>query len=142
MLYTELTKKAMAFAYKAHEGQVDKGGVPYIFHPFHVAEQMHTEAEVCVALLHDVIEDTDYTEEDIRKLGFDAEIVDAIVAITKLPGEDYMDYIRRLKQNALARAVKEADIVHNSDVTRLPGDDKYNDRLLKKYAAAKKILES
>ena len=142
MLYTELTKKAMAFAYKAHEGQVDKGGVPYIFHPFHVAEQMHTEAEVCVALLHDVIEDTDYTEEDIRKLGFDAEIVDAVVAITKLPGEDYMDYIRRLKQNALARAVKEADIVHNSDVTRLPGDDKYNDRLLKKYAAAKEILES
>ncbi len=142
MLYTELTKKAMSFAYKAHEGQVDKGGVPYIFHPFHVAEQMHTEAEVCVALLHDVIEDTDYTEEDIRKLGFDAEIVDAVVAITKLPGEDYMDYIRRLKQNALARAVKEADIVHNSDVTRLPGDDKYNDRLLKKYAAAKKILES
>ena len=142
MLYTDLTKKAMAFAYKAHEGQVDKGGVPYIFHPFHVAEQMHTEAEVCVALLHDVIEDTDYTEEDIRKLGFDAEIVDAVVAITKLPGEDYMDYIRRLKQNALARAVKEADIVHNSDVTRLPGDDKYNDRLLKKYAAAKKILES
>ena len=142
MLYTELTKKAMAFAYKAHDGQMDKGGVPYIFHPFHVAEQMHTEAEVCVALLHDVIEDTDYTEEDIRKLGFPEEMIEAVVAITKLPGEDYMDYIRRLKQNALARAVKEEDIKHNTDVTRLPGDNEYNKRLLEKYATAKKILES
>ena len=142
MLYTELTKKAMTFAYKAHEGQVDKGGVPYIFHPFHVAEQMHTEAEVCVALLHDVIEDTDYTEEDIRKLGFSEEIIEAVVAMTKLPGENYMDYIRRLKQNAIARAVKAEDIKHNTDKTRLPGDSEYNSRLLEKYAAAKELLES
>lgn len=141
MLYTDLTKKAMRLAYKAHDGQYDKGGVPYVFHPFHVAEQMHGEYDICVALMHDVLEDTDYTIDDIRALGFPQDILDALVCITRDKSISYEDYILIVKTNEIATRVKLADLEHNSDTSRLPGDDTaYNNSLLDRYAKAKRVL--
>ena len=77
MVYSELTKKAMNIAYDAHHGQYDKGGVPFIFHPIHLAEQMETEEECIVALLHDVVEDSDVTFEELEK-EFSNEVIDAL----------------------------------------------------------------
>lgn len=141
MLYTDLTKKAMRLAYKAHDGQYDKGGVPYVFHPFHVAEQMHSEYDICVALMHDVLEDTEYTIDDIRALGFPQDILDALVCITRDKSINYEDYILIVKTNEIATRVKLADLEHNSDTSRLPGDDTaYNNSLLDRYAKAKRVL--
>lgn len=141
MVYTELTRKAMNICYDAHHGVKDKSGVPYVFHPFHVAEQMDTEYEVCTALLHDVVEDTDYTLEDLRKAGFPEEIVSAVACLTKDKNQPYMEYIDIVKKNPLATKVKLADLAHNSDASRLNCMDEHAAERLKKYAKAKKILE-
>ena len=90
MIYTPLTNKAMKIAYQAHEGQVDACGIPYIFHPFHLAEQMTDEATTCAALLHDVIEDTDVTLADLSK-EFPKDIVDALNLLTHDKATDYFD---------------------------------------------------
>ena len=82
MIYTDKTKKAMKLCFEAHKDQLDKSGVPYVFHPFHVAEQMSDEATTIVALLHDVVEDTDYTLEDIAAMGFGQDVVDALSLMT------------------------------------------------------------
>ena len=141
MLYTEMTIKAMRLCYEAHKGQFDKGGVPYVFHPYHIAEQMEDEEAVCVALLHDVVEDTDYTLEDIRAQGFCETIVEAVKCLTKEKGRDYMDYIDNVKKNELAKRVKLEDIKHNSDEQRLRYIDREKaDRLTRKYIEAKKRL--
>ncbi len=142
MLYTELTKKAMKLSYMAHHGSYDKGGVPYVFHPFHVAEQMDDEYSICVALLHDVVEDTNYTVFDIEKEGFPKEIVDAISAITREKGQDYMEYIKIVKTNSIATKVKLADLEHNSDSGRLIESDKDTEKRLVKYKKAKEYLLS
>lgn len=118
MIYTDLTERAMRLAYRAHNGQVDKAGVPYIFHPIHLAEQMTTEACVCVALLHDVVEDSDVTIEDIAAL-FPAEVTEAVRLLTHDENVPYLDYVRALRANPLARTVKLADLAHNSDESRL-----------------------
>lgn len=118
MIYTDLTERAMRLAYRAHDGQVDKAGVPYIFHPIHLAEQMTTEACVCVALLHDVVEDSDVTIEEIAAL-FPAEVTEAVRLLTHDESVPYLDYIRALRANPLARTVKLADLAHNSDESRL-----------------------
>lgn len=140
MIYTDLTKKAMILSYKAHDGYFDKGGVPYVFHPFHVAEQMDDEYSICVALLHDVVEDTDYTLEDLRKAGFPEEIVCAVDAITRPKGQDYMEYIKVVKTNSIATKVKLADLDHNSDSGRLVEPDKESKKRLEKYKKAKEYL--
>ena len=85
MIYTDLIKKAMILSYEAHRGQYDKGGLPYIFHPFHLAEQMSTEETVVIALLHDVIEDTEYTIQDIADMGFPQVVLDALMCLTHAP---------------------------------------------------------
>lgn len=118
MIYTDLTERAMRLAYRAHNGQVDKAGVPYIFHPIHLAEQMTTEACVCVALLHDVVEDSDVTIEDIAAL-FPAEVTEAVRLLTHEENVPYLNYVRALRANPLARTVKLADLAHNSDESRL-----------------------
>lgn len=143
MLYTELTTKAMKLAYQAHQGQTDKSGVPYVFHPFHVAEQMgDDEYAICVALLHDTVEDTDITLEELKK-EFPEEIVTAIALLTHKKDVPYEDYIREVKKNSLAVAVKTADINHNSQEDRLSenliGREKC-EYLKKKYTMAKAIL--
>ena len=142
MIYTDKTKKAMKLCFEAHKGQVDKTGVPYVFHPFHVAEQMTDEATTVVALLHDVVEDTEYTLEDIAALGFGQDIVGAVALMTHEDDVPYLDYVARLKSNPLARAVKLADLVHNSDLSRLGKVDDETKRRLEKYKKAVAILES
>ena len=92
MIYTELTCKAMKIAYNAHHGQTDKNGIPYIFHPFHLAEQMTDENSVCVALLHDTVEDTDITMKELEK-DFPEEVTDALRLLTHDKREDYFSYI-------------------------------------------------
>lgn len=119
MVYTELTKKAMDLAYKAHAGQTDRGGMPYIFHPIHLAEQMSTEREVCVALLHDILEDTTIVPEELRQMGFPDAWVDDIKYLTKAPLETYDEYIKVLARHDVPRKIKIADLIHNSDLTRL-----------------------
>lgn len=140
MLYTELTIKAMKIAYEAHKEQYDKGGVPYIFHPYHLAEQLDEEYEICVALMHDVVEDTDITLEDIANAGFPQEVVDAVGLMTKNKGEDYFEYVRRVKNNSITRKVKLLDLKHNSDPTRLVNGKEKSEKQLEKYAKAKAIL--
>lgn len=122
MIYTPLTKKAMCLAYRAHHGQLDCNGVPYIFHPIHVAEQMEEEISCCAALLHDVLEDTPVTREELL-LEFPEAVVEAVCLLTRQEGEDYLSYICRLRQNPVAVRVKLADLAHNLDQTRCAGTD-------------------
>ncbi|MBR2732608.1 MAG: HD domain-containing protein [Clostridia bacterium] len=140
MIYTPLTRKAMRLAYAAHHGQVDKDGIPYILHPVHLAEQMQDEATTCVALLHDTVDDTDVTLERLREEGFPDEIVNAVAAMTHAQGVDYFDYVRAIKANPIARAVKLADLAHNSDPQRSAVIDAAMERRFEKYARAKRIL--
>ena len=121
MLYTELTKKALNLCFEAHKEQIDKSGVPYVFHPYHLAEQMEDEKSVCAALLHDVAEDTDYTFDDMLAMGFSPETVDALRLLTHSKEVPYMDYIENIKSNPIAKAVKLADLKHNSDLSRFAG---------------------
>lgn len=119
MIYTEFTKMAMRICYEAHKDQFDKNDVPYVFHPFHIAEQMKDEDTTIVALLHDVVEDTEYTLDDLKDFGFSQEIISAVAAITHDPEVSYMEYIEQVKRNPIAAAVKIEDLKHNSDLTRL-----------------------
>lgn len=119
MIYTNMTKKALKICFKAHINQVDKTGVPYVFHPFHLAEQMDDEESVCLALLHDVVEDTSMTFEDLINEGFSEKIISALRLLTHLNSTPYMEYIQKIKENPLAKKVKLADLRHNSDLSRL-----------------------
>jgi (p)ppGpp synthase/HD superfamily hydrolase len=141
MIYTEMTNKAMKLAYQAHRGQTDKSGLPYVFHPFHLAEQMDTEETVTVALLHDVVEDTDYTLEDLRRMGFPDSVTDALALMTHDPSVPYLDYVKRLKSNPIARAVKLADLTHNSDLSRLPVVTEKDLKRVEKYREAMNLLK-
>ena len=141
MIYTDKTKKAMKLCYEAHKDQVDKTGVPYVFHPFHVAEQMTSEASTIVALLHDVVEDTDYTLDDIAAAGFGKEIVDAVALMTHEDDVPYLDYVANLKDNPIAREVKLADLAHNSDQSRLGEIDEETRQRLEKYKKAIALLK-
>ena len=141
MIYTEKTKRALRLCFDAHRDQTDKSGLPYVFHPFHVAEQMSDETTTVVALLHDVIEDSDYTLEDIRAMGFGDKVVTALALMTHVEGVPYMDYVAGLKDNPAARAVKLADLRHNSDLSRLDVVDEKALKRVEKYAAAIRLLE-
>lgn len=138
MIYTPLTKKALKLSFEAHKDQVDKTGLPYVFHPFHLAEQMEDEATTCVALLHDVVEDTDMTFEDLEKEGFTAEIIEALKLLTHDDNVPYMDYVKALKDHPIASKVKRADLMHNSDLSRL---DVVSDFALERQAKYKRALE-
>lgn len=120
MIYTEMTQKAMKLCFDAHAGQLDKGGMPYVLHPVHLAEQMEDEVTTVVALLHDVVEDTAYTFDDLEAMGFDMAVLDALKLLTHADGVEYMDYVRAIAGNPVARKVKMADLAHNLDETRLP----------------------
>ena len=141
MIYTPLTNRAMQIAYQAHHGQVDKSGLPYIFHPYHLAEQMEDEYTTCIALLHDVMEDTDVTREELAA-EFPREIMEALDLLTHEDGVPYFEYVEKIKANPLARTVKLADLTHNTDKTRLPeGDPNAQRRWEEKYRKAFEILK-
>ena len=147
MVYTPLTNKAMCFAYKAHHGQLDYNGIPYIFHPIHLAEQMDDELSCCAALLHDVVEDTDITLNDLRR-EFPEEVIRLVGLLThdvsaESNNQDYFDYIRAIKEDPTAVKVKLADIAHNSDQTRCTGSGLTEEQLAfwrQKYQKAQEIL--
>ena len=141
MIYTPITKKAIKLCFEAHKEQVDKSGMPYVFHPFHLAEQMQTEETTVVALLHDLVEDTDYTIEDLTSMGFGKTITDAIALMTHADGVAYMDYVREIKNNPIAKEVKLADLKHNADLTRLDVVDEKALSRRDKYLKAIKLLE-
>ena len=140
MVYTPLTYKAMHIAYNAHHEQLDKSGAPYIFHPIHLAEQMTDEASVCVALLHDVAEDTPITLAQLVAAGFPPEVMEALRLMTHDDSVPYMDYVAALKGNHIAKAVKAADLRHNSDLTRLDHVDDAARARAEKYARALALL--
>lgn len=141
MIYTPATKKALRLCFEAHKDQNDKGGIPYVFHPFHLAEQMKDEDTTIVALLHDVIEDTDYTFDDLKTFGFDDVIIDALKLMTHDESVPYMEYVMAIKTNPIARAVKLADLQHNSDLSRLDVIDEKALKRKDKYMEAIKLLE-
>ena len=142
MIYTELTKKAILVAFKAHEGQVDRAGLPYVLHPIHIAEQMKDEDTCVVALLHDVIEDTDMTLEDLKQYGFTEVQLEGVRLMTHEDDVDYFDYVRAMKDNPVAKAVKLEDLKHNSDFTRLDKVTEKDLKRLEKYKKAEAILNS
>ena len=142
MVYTELTNKAMKIAYSAHQGQVDYNGIPYIFHPIHLAEAMEDEISCCAALLHDVVEDTDVTMEELAR-EFPSEVIEVLNLLTHDESVDYFDYVRAIKANPIAVKVKLADLAHNSDQSRCIGSGLTVERLAywkQKYAKATAIL--
>lgn len=142
MIYTEQTKKAINLMYEKHKNQKDLSGLPYVFHPFHVAEQMNNENETIVALLHDIVEDTDVTIEDLKEKGFSKEVIDAIKIMTHDISEDYDSYIKRIATNEIATKVKLEDLKHNSDLTRLDHITKYDKERLEKYKRAMLYLQT
>ena len=139
MINTKLTRKAMIIAYEAHKNQVDKSGVPYIYHPIHVAEQMDTENECIIALLHDVVEDTNVTFKQLEEV-FSKEIIDILKLLTREENIEYDEYIKRIKNNSIACKVKIADLTHNLDKTRLDFVTEVDVKRNEKYKKALKIL--
>lgn len=127
--------------FEAHKEQVDKTDMPYVFHPFHLAEQMETEKTTIVALLHDVVEDTDYTIDDLIKMGFDKTVTDAIALLTHDNAVEYMDYVSLVKSNPVAKAVKLADLRHNSDLSRMDVVDEKALSRTEKYKKAIALVE-
>ena len=136
------SEKAYKIAKKAHLGQVDKAGEDYIKHPEKVASFVKTDEEKAVAYLHDVIEDTELTLEDLNKYDFSKEVLEAVDIITKKRGEDYQSYLNSVKKNKLARAVKLADLRHNSDLTRLTKVTEKDIERKEKYQKAINFLNS
>lgn len=136
--------KALSLAYKAHKNQFDKGGYPYVLHPITVAMMLarngYSEQTIITGLLHDVIEDTDYTIDDIKALDFPDEVTEALSLLTHDKSIDYMEYICSVSRNPIAKAVKIADILHNSDKTRLKTITEKDELRLKKYEQAIRIL--
>lgn len=111
--------EALDIAFNAHKGQTDKAGQPYILHPLRLMFSLQDDKSKIVALLHDVIEDTTITIEDLKNKGFPQDIIEAIEALTKRPNETYQDFIERVSNNELAKTVKIADLKDNMNLTRL-----------------------
>ena len=141
MPYTTLTKRALILSFKAHKNQRDKSGLPYVYHPFHLADQMRTEAEACVALLHDTIEDAGYTPQTLKDAGMPDEVIEAVLALTHDSRTPYLDYVLGLRDKPLARAVKIADLKHNSNLSRLDTVTPKDHRRYVKYQMALALLD-
>lgn len=141
MIYTPTVKNAMFICWLAHKSQVDINGTPYIFHPIHLAEQMQDEDTTVAALLHDVLEDSEFTPDDIRMFSIKEEILDALTLLTHQRGIPYMDYIQALKDNRIARTVKMADLAHNCDLSRLDAVTNHDLKRVRKYKRAFELLK-
>ena len=140
MLYTPTVKAAMKLCFEAHANQLDRSGIPYVNHPLHLAEQMDTEDETVVALLHDVMEDTDCTADDLRAIGVSDAAMEALQLLTHDDAVPYLDYVRNLKDNPIARKVKLADLRHNSQLSRLDVVREKDLARVEKYTKARAIL--
>ena len=139
--------RAIEIAVSAHKDQVDKGGNPYILHPLRVMMSLETNEERIVGVLHDVIEDSEWTPEDLAKEGFSKEIIEAISSVTKTESEHgteegYLRFVERAKQNPIGANVKIADLRDNLDVSRIPTLDKAALERINKYKKSLEILSS
>lgn len=136
-----LLERAIALALDAHRGQTDRQGQPYILHPLHVMMQMDSEPEMIAAVLHDVIEDTDLTLDDLRAEGFSEQVLTVVELLTHdKETTSYEDYVRRLKSNPMARKIKRADLHHNMDIRRIKHMSDADKTRLEKYHRAWRIL--
>ena len=138
----ELLEKAIVLAAKAHSGQLDKAGEPYILHPLRVMLSVSSMEERIVAVLHDVVEDAQVTLKDIRAEGFDETIVDALDSVTKRSGESYEAFILRAAANPIGYRVKIADLEDNSNISRIAKPTERDYRRVEKYRCAMKTLEA
>ena len=138
-----LINKAISIAAFAHDGQTDKVGKPYIFHPLRVMLNAEGDENVkCAAVLHDVLEDTAITVADLEAAGFGESIITALKLLTRTPDDDYMGYVKRLKNNSIAKAVKLADLADNMDMSRIPSPTERDFARLEKYKRALEILKN
>ena len=142
MIYTPATKRAMLLALDAHKGQYDKGGLPYIMHPLHVAESMETEDECVVALLHDVLEDTETTVLDLQEWGITDRQIEALKLLCHDESVPYLEYVQKLRSNPIAVKVKIADLRHNADLTRLTEASEEDRKRAEKYKQALQLLQA
>ncbi len=140
MIYTPLTKKALKLCFDTHKEQEDKTGMPYVFHPFHLAEQMDDEISTVCALLHDVVEDSDMTLDDLLELGFPTRVIEVLSLLTHEENVPYMDYVSKIAADPIAKKVKIADLKHNSDLSRMDEVDEWAIKRNQKYAEALKLL--
>ncbi len=131
---------ALIIAAQAHEGQLDKSGEPYILHPLRLMMQMDTDTERMIAVLHDVVEDSEWTLERLRAAGFDEEVVTAVGHLSRQPDETYDDFIRRIQPHPLAVKVKLADLTDNMNVRRLQTITAKDHERLEKYHRAWQVL--
>ena len=132
--------KAIHIAARMHEGQKDKGGQPYILHPLRVMNEVEGETAKICAVLHDVVEDTGITFDDLRKEGFAEDVIEVLDALTKRENEEYDDFISRVLENKTACIVKLADLKDNLDLNRLPSVTEEDFRRMEKYEAAEKRI--
>lgn len=138
-----IIEKSLEIALKAYAGQTDKAGKTYILHPLRLMAKMQTEKEMSVALLHDVIEDSKYTAEDLLKNGIPADVVNAVQYLTKNKGESYDLFINRVLENKLAAKIKQADIEDNINILRLNSvTEKDLERIAKYHKAWHRINEN
>ena len=129
-------EKAIAIAVKAHAGQTRRNGTPYILHPLRVMLRTTAEDVMTVAVLHDVVEDTDVTLEDLKKEGFSVEVLEALALLTHDDETPYPDYVKALSQNAIARKVKLSDLMDNMNLREMPAVREKDLERMKKYHAA------
>lgn len=135
-----MINKALNIAYKAHHGQKDKGDVPYIFHPYHIAEKFNNETDICVAILHDVLEDTFVSKEELEGY-FPKEVIEPLVLLTRSTHDTYFEYIKNICSNPIAQKVKIEDIKHNLVFERIQNKTR-NEKLEKRYLKALEILKN
>ena len=129
-------ERAIEIAARTHAGQTDKGGAPYILHPLRVMLRVAPGAQQIVAVLHDVVEDSDVTFEDLEREGFSAEVVKGLRAVTKVEGESYEDFVARAALDPVGKAVKLADLMENSDLSRIAEPSQKDLERVEKYGRA------
>lgn len=133
-------ERAIAIAAEAHRGQTDQAGAPYILHPLRVMLSLNSLEERIVGVLHDVVEDSDWTFDALAAEGFSDHVVEALRAVTRLDGEDYQDFVRRASRNPIGAKVKFADLTDNSDMTRIKNPTDKDFKRLEKYRRALRLL--
>lgn len=134
--------RALMIAARAHDGQVDKNGEPYILHPLRIMLELEDPTDRVVAVLHDVVEDSDWTLDGLRAEGFSDEVIAAVDAISRREDEEYMEYVRRAGAHRTARRVKLADLRDNMRQTRLRVETERDKERLQRYRRALELLES
>lgn len=137
-----LIERAVAIALEAHAGQVDKAGAPYILHPLRLMTQMQTEEEQLAAVLHDVVEDSDFTFETLQAAGIPEEVIETLKLLTHQETDSYEAYVRKIKPHPVARKVKLADLTDNMRLDRIPHPTEKDIARLQKYTQAIQLLEA